>query len=609
MTLPRVVSVILASASAIAAQTPTWADGVAAIVHRSCTPCHRPGQPAPFSLRTFEDVFKKRSFVLEVIEDGYMPPWQPSHGDFVGDRRLAEADVAALKAWVAAGAPRGDRDGEPAPPRYVSGWQLGTPDLVLEMPDVLEVPAAGPDIVRNFVVPVALDRRRFVAAVEILPGNPAVHHAVLGVDRTRSSRRQDARDEAPGFPGMTLGGASPPDGHFLGWTPGKSVRRSADGMSWRLSPGDDFVLQLHAVPVGKVERVQPKIGVWFTDQPMRQPFEMVMLFSEEIDIPPGEDGFVVRDHLVLPVPVTLHAIYPHAHYICRRMQATASLPDGSTQRLFAIDEWDFDWQDDYRYVQPVSLPAGTRVAMEYVYDNSDANDNNPNRPLRRVRFGTESADEMATLTFSLTVQRPADREALELASVDRDLEKLPRAWNLLMRKSRLERARGNWEVAQRCIDEACEISPGAPDVWFERGVLASTRQQPQRAERDFRRALQLDPDHAMSHMQLGTICGRRGDDEGALRHFGAAVRLIPKAPEAHQNFATANFASGRLAAAARHYRMALKLDDSYFNAQFNLGRVLLAQGRRAEAKRALQRAAELRPGLKVVRDLLKQAGG
>ena len=117
-------------------------------------------------------------------------------------------------------------------------------------------------------------------------------------------------------------------------------------MSWRLSPGDDFVLQLHAVPVGKVERVRPKIGVWFTDQPMRQPYEMVMLFSEEIDIPPGEDGFVVRDHLVLPVPVTLHAIYPHAHYICRSMQATATLPDGSTQRLFEIDDWDFDWQDD-----------------------------------------------------------------------------------------------------------------------------------------------------------------------------------------------------------------------------------------------------------------------
>ena len=609
MTLLRVAPVIFASVSVIAAQTPTWADGVAAIVHRSCTPCHRPGQPAPFSLRTFEDVFKKRSFVVEVIEDGYMPPWQPSHGDFVGDRRLAAADIATLKAWVAAGAPRGDRDGEPDPPRYVSGWQLGTPDLVLEMPDVLEVPASGPDIVRNFVVPVALDRRRFVAAVEIIPGNPAVHHAVLGVDRTRSSRREDARDEAAGFPGMTLGGASPPDGHFLGWTPGKSVRRSADGMSWRLSPGDDFVLQLHAVPVGKVERVRPKIGVWFTDQPMRQPYEMVMLFSEEIDIPPGEDGFVVRDHLVLPVPVTLHAIYPHAHYICRSMQATATLPDGSTQRLFEIDDWDFDWQDDYRYVQPLRLPAGTRVAMEYVYDNSDANDNNPNRPLRRVRFGAESADEMATLTFSLTVQNVADRDALALASVDRDLEKLPRAWNLLMRKSRLERARGNWAVAQRCIDQACQISPGAPDVWFERGVLASMRQQPQRAERDLRRALELDPDHAMAHMQLGTICGRRGDDAGALRHFSAAVQALPNAPEAHQNFATANFASGRLDVAARHYRIALKIDDQYFNAQFNLGRVLLAQGRLVEAKRALQRAAELRPGLKVVTDLLKQVGG
>jgi len=602
----RVALASTVSAAALCAQAPTWAGDIAAIVHRSCTPCHRPGQPAPFSLRTFEDVYKKRAFVLEVVEDRYMPPWQPSHGEFVGDRRMAAADIATLKAWVEAGAPRGDRSKEPAPPTYASGWQLGAPDLIVQMPDVLTVPASGPDLVRNFVVPVDVERMRFVAAVEILPGNAAVHHAVLGVDRTRVSRQTDARDAAPGFPGMTLGAAVPPDGHFLGWTPGKSVRRSAGGMSWRLHPGDDLVLQLHAVPVGKVEQVQPKIGIWFTDQPMRQPYELVMLFSEQIDIEPGDDDFVVRDHLVLPVPVQLHAIYPHAHYVCRRMRATATLPDQSVRTLFAIDDWDFDWQDDYRYRKPMLLPAGTRVAMEYVYDNSEANDNNPVRPLQRVRFGQESADEMGTLTLSLTVRNPQERDRLQLASVDRDLEKLPDAWNLLMRKSQLERMRRNFAVAQQAIDKACRISPGAPDVWYERGLLAEFRKQPQEAERNYRRALQVDPGHAMTHMQLGTICGRRGDSAGALRHFGAAVEAMPNAAAAHQNFATANFAAERLDVAERHYRLALAIDADYFNARFNLGRVLLAKGRKADARVELERAARLRPDLQVVQDLLRQ---
>ncbi len=606
MLRPRSVLLTTLLCTPAAAQAPTWAGGVAALVHRACTPCHRPGQPAPFSLRTYEDVYKKRAFVAEVVEDRYMPPWQPTHGDFEGDRRLGDEEVATLLRWVEDGAPRGDRGSEPAPPRFATGWQLGAPDLVVKMPDVLEVPAAGPDVVRNFVVPVAVEQLRFVAAVEILPGNAAVHHAVLGVDRTRRSRQADAMDDSPGFSGMTLGAAGPPDGHFLGWTPGKSARRSAPGFAWRLFPGDDLVLQLHAVPSGKVERVQPEIGLWFTDEPMRQPHELLMLFSEAIDIAPGVADFRLRDHVVLPVPVQLHAIYPHAHYVCRRMRATATLPDGTQRLLFAIDDWDFDWQDDYRLREPMSLPAGTRLSMDYGYDNSAANDNNPVRPVRRVRFGQESADEMGTLTFSLTVRSPQDGNALALASVERDLQKLPDAWNLLMRKSQLERGRGDLDAAQSAIDKACTISPGAPDVWFERGVLAELRGRPEAAARDYQRALDLDPGHGAAHLQLGALCGRRGDDAGALRHFSAAVRALPNAPEAHQNFATANFASDRLDVAERHYRIALGIAPDYFNARFNLGRVLLAQGRKAAAKRELEAAAKLRPGLAVVQDLLRE---
>lgn len=600
---------LLAGALAVqlpAQSPPTWSSDVAAIVYRSCSSCHRPGQPAPFSFLSYDDVFKKRTFVTEVIESGYMPPWQPKHGSFVGDRRLSKQDIATIKSWVAAGAPRGDASKEPRPPKFSDAWQLGEPDAIIRMPDVLEVPPSGPDIVRNFVVPIALERMRYVAAVEIRPGNRAVHHAVLGVDRTRQSRDADARDAGPGFGGMTLGTAAPPDGHFMGWTPGKTVRRSPDGMAWRLFPGDDFVLQLHAVPVGKTEKVQPEIGIWFTDKPTQNVFDLVMLFSEEIDVKPGVSDFVLRDHLVLPADVTLHAVYPHAHYVCRKMEATATLPDGSVKILFTIDDWDFDWQDDYHYQTPINLPAGTRLAIEYVYDNSEANDNNPIRPLKRVRFGQESADEMGTCTFSLTLRDLRERPKLRLASVDRDLEKLPNAWNLLMQKCELERGRGNFEVAEKAIEKACRISPGAAAVWFERGMLGESMHKLETAARSYQQALAIDKNHAMAHMQLGTLFGRSGNDQKALEHFGEAVRVLPNSPRAHNNFATANFAANKLDVAERHYRRAIQLLPNYFNAQFNLARVLMGMGRKDAARKELKRAAELRPNEPAIQQLLRQ---
>lgn len=594
--------------SLVAQESPTWSSDVAGIVYRSCAPCHRPGQPAPFSLLSFRDVFKKRAIVAEVTESGYMPPWQPTHGEFVGDRRLSKKELATIKSWVAAGAPRGDESREPKAPSFRDGWQLGEPDAIIRMPEVLDVPAAGADIVRNFVVPIDLERMRYIEAVEIRPGNRAVHHAVLGVDRTRQSRDADAADAGPGFSGMTLGAAVPPDGHFMGWTPGKSVRRSPDGMAWRLFPGDDFVLQLHAVPVGKQEKVQPEIGIWFSEQPTRNVFDLVMLFSEEIDVAPGVSDFVLRDHLVLPVPVTLHAVYPHAHYVCRKMQATAILPDGKVKILFTIDEWDFDWQDDYRFQQPVDLPAGTRLAIEYVYDNSEGNGNNSVRPLRRVRFGQESSDEMGTCTFSVTLRDLRDRPKLLLATTDRDLEKLPNAWNLLMRKSELERVRGNFAIAKKAIDKACEISPGAAAVWFERGMLGESMHRLETAAASYQQALRIDKNHAMAHMQLGTLFGRSGNDAKALMHFGEAVRVLPSSPRAHNNFATANFAANNLKVAEQHYRRAIALQPTYFNAQFNLARVLMGMGRNELARKELKRAATLRPSEPAVQQLLRQLG-
>ena len=572
-----------------------YATVVGPLVRRACAGCHRPGQPAPFPLVTHADLARRRAKLAEVVRERSMPPWPITHGDFADARALADEERAALLAWLDAGAPRGD--GPELPPLPVGdGWQLGAPDLVVRAPEPLTVSAAGDVVVRNLVLPVAGDRLRFVAAVEIRPGNPAVHHAVLAVDATRAARQRDAEEQGVGFGGMAMGGAVPPDGHFLGWTPGKSTRRAPKGEAWRLRPGSDLVLQLHLVPTGKEERVQPEIGLWFTDEPTTRSFAVVALFSEAIDVAPGVADFTLRDEMTLPVPTTLHAIYPHAHRVCRRMRATVQRPgEAAAATLFAIDRWDFDWQDDYRLATPMPLPAGTRVAFEYVYDNSAANPAVAGRPPRRVVFGQRSDDEMGTLTLALAVA-DGDRRALESAMVDNDLAKVPRAWNLWVRKARHLRERADFAGARAALARAAAISPGAADVPFELGLVHEQEGRLQEARRCHEAALQLDPAHGLAHLQLGALLGRAGDGEGALRHFEQAVAALPNAAIAHHNLATANLQLGRLAPARVHYERAVALQPDHFGAWRNLGRTLAALGERAAARAALARALQLRPG-------------
>jgi len=595
----RIGCAALALAVAAPGQEPhpvaDYATTIGPLVRRACAQCHRPGQPAPFALANHADLARRRAKIADVVRERTMPPWPITHGDFADARALADGERDALLAWLDAGAPRGD--GPELPPLPAGdGWQLGAPDLVVRAPEALPVPAAGDDVVRNLVLPVGVDRLRFVAAVEIRPGNRAVHHAVLAVDGGRASRQRDAEDPGVGFGGMAMGGAAPPDGHFLGWTPGKTTRRAPKGDAWRLRPGDDLVLQLHLVPTGKDERVQPEIGLWFTDEPTTRSFALVALFSEAIDIAPGVTDFTLRDVVTLPAPTTLHALYPHAHRVCRRMRATFQRPgDATAATLFAIDRWDFDWQDDYRLAPPLPLPAGTRIAFEYVYDNSEQNPSLTTRPPARVVFGQRSADEMGTLTLSLAVV-DADRRALDLAMVENDLAKVPRAWNLWVKKARHLRERGDFAGARTALMRAVDVSPGAADIPFELGLVHEQEGKPQEAQRCYEATLQLDPAHGLAHLQLGALLGRAGKGDEARRHFEQAVAALPNAASAHHNLATANLQLGRLAEARMHYERAVALQPDHFGAWINLGRTLAALGEREPARAALQRAQQLRPG-------------
>jgi tetratricopeptide (TPR) repeat protein len=590
------------------ASGPTFARDIAPLVYQSCSPCHRPGQPAPFSLLSYADVHKKRTQIVEVTKKRLMPPWLMTHGDFEGDRRLRPEQIALLEKWVENGAPRGDESAEPPAPTFASGWQLREPDLIVTAPEALSVPADGPNVFRNLVIPVAAGPLRYVEAIEIRPESRAVHHAVLAVDATRESRRLDALDAEPGFPGMIPGAASPPDGHFLGWTPGKQVRRNAPGMAWRLYPGNDLVLQVHLVPTGKPETVQPRIGLYFTDVPTAIEPYPVVLFSDQIDLPPGERDFVLRDHVTVPVPITVHRLYPHAHYLCRRMRAWATLPDGVEQELFRIDAWDFDWQDDYECKQAVQLPAGTTLSMEYHYDNSADNPANPHRPPQHVGFGQESTDEMGTLTLMVTIANRAERLQLAEACHVRDLEKAPHDNGLRLRLAGILREMGRSADALAAVNEVLQRAPDDVAAWFELGLCHEKSGNFAEAERAYGEALKRDAGHGGAHLQLGSMIAPLGRTKEAIAHFEAALLVLPNVPLLHCNLGTARFVEGELPAAERSYRRALELDSNYTNAMFLLGRVLLQQGRKPEARVILQRAAKARPGDAAIAKALAEAG-
>jgi Flp pilus assembly protein TadD len=601
--LPLLLLAATAAAQEEPAAGPTFARDIAPIVYGSCTPCHRPGTSAPFVLLGYDDVMKKRKQIVEVTQQKRMPPWPPVQGDFEDDRRLAPAAIELLRRWDEAGAPRGEPGDEPPVPQFPAGWQLREPDLVVRA-EQIAVPAAGPDRFRNLVIPSTPDT---CASSRPSRSGPAAVPCTTqsSVWTRRASRgRLDALDAEPGFPGMSLGGGGPPDGHFLGWTPGKRVRRCAPGMAWRLWPGHDLVLQLHLVPTGKPETVRCEIGLYLTDVPTAIEPVMLALFSEQIDIAPGVPDFVLRDHVDVPVPITVHAIYPHAHYVCRRMRAFATLPDRTQRVLFAIDAWDFDWQDDYRFREPVALPAGTRIAIEYVYDNSEGNPNRPG-PVRRVQFGQQSTDEMGTLTLSVTTGNRAQRLLLERAATLRDLEKVPAAWNVWLKLARIERERGEVAAALAAARRAHDIDPGLGQPWLELGLCHELSGQVAEAVRCYEEALRRDPALGLAHVQLGGIDARAGKTEAAIVHFEQALLSHPNMPVLHHNLAMACFTLGRLDVAETHARRALELEEHYFNAQFLLGRVLAKAGKKDEARAALQRAEALRPGDAAVAQALR----
>ncbi len=571
--------IAITAAAAQAPPTPTFTRDIAPIVWSRCATCHRPGEVGPFALLTYDDVKRRLTQIERVTSSGLMPPWKPigEAGVFEDDRQLRPRERAALRDWIAAGAPEGDARDLPPMPRWTSDWQLGAPDLVVTMPQTFTVPAGGGDTFRTFVLAIPVDRPRYVRAMEFRPDNPrVVHHASIGVDRTKSSRQLDERDPAPGYVGGMVADARYPEGQLLGWTPGQSPRTAPQGTAWRLEPGSDLVVQLHMQPTGKPEPLRVSAAFYFTDEaPTRTPIGL-RLGSETIDIAPGDAAYVIRDAYTLPVDVDVLAVQPHAHNLARSMEATATLPDGRVRTLIAIADWDFRWQDVYRYRAPIALPKGTAIAVRYVYDNSPANVRNPSHPPKRVVWGQNTSDEMGDFWMQVVARTAAETEALaadfrrkshgeDIAAYTRLLREDPgnplrhdAVGDLYLEDRRFDDAIAEYRRSLALNRESSTTHYNLGYALAARGVAAQLND----AIAEFREALRIDPDYAQAHNNLGAVLRLQGRDDEALDHFRRAIALRPDLFDARINLAQLLSSLGRTAEALEAFRAALTLRDA-----------------------------------------------
>ena len=418
----------------------TFNKDIAPIIFKNCTSCHRPGEVAPFALLSYADAKKRAKQLASVTESRFMPPWKADHSDYAlrDDRRLTQEQIGLIKQWADEGAIEGSGT-LPAIPRFVDGWQLGKPDVVVKMSEAFSVPKDGPDIYRNFALPLNVTEDKWVKAIEFRPSTrTVVHHSLFFFDSSGSSRKMDEQDPKPGYSGgmggisrniggfgggrrVTQEGAAKSDatfGSLGGWAVGGQGKELPDGLAWFLPKGSDLVLSTHFHPSGKAEEETSTVGIYFAKQPPTKRFTGVQLpalfgFFAGLEIPAGEKAYTISDSFILPVDAKGISVSAHAHYLARQMKMTATFPNGEKKTLLAINDWDFSWQDQYQFSRGVDLPKGTKLEVTISYDNSAENPRNPSSPPRKVEWGEESTDEMGSMGLMLVAVNEAELPKLQ----------------------------------------------------------------------------------------------------------------------------------------------------------------------------------------------------
>ncbi len=358
----------------------TFTKHIAPVLNARCIQCHREGEIGPFTLTSYEDVLGWEETILEVIADNRMPPWHanPEYGHFANDARLSEDEKDLLATWVANGMPEGDPADLPEPPKFVEGWRIPEPDQIFKMDaQPFQVPAQGVVDYQRFVVDPGWDEDKYIYAAEARPDNRRVVHHILVYVIPPGATRTDLENV------------------LVGYAPGSLPVRLENGIALKIPAKSKFVFEMHYTPNGSSEKDLSYVGVCFIDkQDVKQEIQGRIAATNRFAIPPGDPNYEVTARPYRsPKDELLLSMTPHMHLRGKAFRYQAIYPNGSSEILLDVPNYDFNWQLKYILAEPKLLPAGTQIICSATYDNSEQNLVNPD-PTREVRWGDQSWDEM-----------------------------------------------------------------------------------------------------------------------------------------------------------------------------------------------------------------------
>ncbi len=361
----------------------SYADQVVPVLERRCIGCHRDGGVAPWSMDSHKMVQGWAPMIRETLMTRRMPPGQIDDyflPNFEDVHFITDEEKSILVSWIDQGAVfDGDLDPLTTLPAQESEWALGEPDLIVEFPPQ-EIPASGVLGYKFVPVEIGLDRDRWVRAYEFDIGDKTVLHHVVAYTQDARQQRQNQS-----------GGGSRTN--FGGYAPGREYVTFDEGTGILLEEDMRFVVQFHYTTVGKAVTDVTRLALYFHDTPPALPLIRTAVMDGEFVIPPGAPDHVVVARAEIVSDSYLYNIAPHMHYRGKRVKYRAEYPDGTTEELLSIPNFQHNWQMIYKLREPKLLPAGTVIVAEGAFDNSALNPLNPD-PTQEVRWGDQVWDEM-----------------------------------------------------------------------------------------------------------------------------------------------------------------------------------------------------------------------
>lgn len=396
----------LADVKAPAAPKPTYHNFASRLVQQNCQECHRKGGVGPFGLETLDDVKAHKGMVKKVVKDGTMPVWHAATAEkagepraFKNDRSLPDADKDAFLAWLADGLPEGDKADAPLARTFGDGeWAIGKPDLVVQIPEPIKIPASGVMKYQRKDVEIELTEDKWVSAAEIRPTDPSVvHHVLVFAVPPKGSASERA----------FLASLVEDQGFYAAYVPGNTKQIQPEGFAKKLPKGARVVFQIHYTPNGTATEDQVRVGFKFADTPPAYEVEVRGVSPPRVGLPPkpaleipkNADNHKATAAWKLKEDAVLTAFSPHMHVRGKAARYEYDVVDPKTNKvvetkvLLDVPHYDFNWQLRYELAEPVRLPAGTVVRYTAWYDNSDKNPANPD-PNKVVRWGDQTFDEM-----------------------------------------------------------------------------------------------------------------------------------------------------------------------------------------------------------------------